>query len=1046
MSLTRFFVSRPALAFVVIILVAIIGTASAFTLVQEQFPVVDLPVVSVEFTYVGASTSEMRDAIVRPIEDAIAGAPDLDYLNSSVQQGQAVISATFTLASDKNTDLIEVQRRVQSALSLIPSDVRSPVIEVFDPSQSIVMSLVVSSASLPAYQLASIVKNRLVPDLEQIPGISRADAQGSFVPSMMVTVDPLRLAGTNATLNDVINAVSQNNARAPGGYVTANGKETSLDVRGDIQTTDNVADLLLPITTTAPAASPLNAFTSSAQLLHVFDVAAVAEGYEPPRSFAFERTRPSISIDMIKTSGASEVTSSDAVVKALPKLRAAYPQLQFDVAEVQSDYTRSQLTGVIHALIEGIVLTGLAMLFFLRSWRNAVVVMIAIPVSLGVTLGAMKLAGFTIDVVSLLGMTLIIGILVDDSIVVLENTDRRHEAGEPPRLAALRGREEIGLAAVVITLVDVVVFAPIAFLPGIVGRFLNEFGLVVVTATLSSLAVSFTVTPALAGNWSLKSQWKPPGFIDAFTRTFERLRTWYGTRALRWGLTHPWPVIGIAFLSLVGAIALLPLGLVGFEFLPSFDRGDLAIQLSFPSGTAIGTTRDLTVKVERYIDGIGSDLQSETAVAGGTTSQTGDTVQEGSRAQISVALSDGRAHSTAYWTAEFQREIARIVPQAQVLVIPATGTNGGVVQPIDYVVKAGGGGDPAQAAARVTAVMRQTPGVLNVVSGAADMSPQIEVEFHRDAARVANVSLSTAAAALRAAFGGDTVTQYISPLGLEDVTVIYPIANQTDVATLRSIRLRSNSGTIVHLGDIADLRALPAPALLTRQNRQTVIHISSNIAPGAIQSNVTKVFERRVKALNLPANISVAPNAGGDQQNLQDTVTGIGAALVFAISLVYLLMVALFNSYRSPAIILFSVPVAVVGALGGLALTHQTLNMFSMIGTVLLIGLVSKNGILLVDFANRARARGLTRTAAITEAASVRFRPILMTTIAMISGMLPIALAVDPGSETRRALGVVVIGGLSSSLILTLLLVPIIYVRFAPRTTLSTIIDGEDAT
>ena len=1032
MNLTRLFVGRPTLAIVLIALVSIVGVYSSASLIRQQFPTVDLPVVSVEFSYIGASSTEMRDAIVRPIEDAIAGAPDLDYVNSTIQQGQAIIGATFSLGSDKNTDLIEIQRRVQSALSELPTDVRSPIIATFDPSQSVVTTLVVSSTTLPEYRLASTVTNDVVPAIEQVDGVSTVQPQGAVTPALVVTVDPLRLSSAGATLNDVINAVGENNSRTPGGYATSNGKETAIDVRGDIQTADSISGLLLP-SGTAAAAPQTAPWTTSTRLLHVSDVASVAAGYEPPRSYAFYHATPAITLNILKATGASEVTASQAVLAALPGLHRQFPQLTFTVSNVQSVFTQQQLAGVVRALLEGIILTALVMIFFLRSWRNAVVVMIAIPISLGITFGAMKLANFTIDVISLLAMTLIIGILVDDSIVVLENTERHRDLGEAPAAAAIRGRTEIGLAAIVITLVDVVVFLPIAFLPGTIGKFLNEFGIVVVVATLSSLVVSFTITPALAGNWSLFSTWRAPGFIDAFTRGFDRLRSWYVHRALRWGLRHPALVVTFCILSVVGSAALLRIGAVGFEFVPTVDRGQLAIQLTFPPGTAVETTRDLTLRAERYLDGIGDDLDNETAIAGGTVSPFGGVVSEGSVAQINVNLRDARKHSTEYWTEQFRSKLARIVPSATVLVIPATGTTGGVQQPIDYVVQATGNADPSDAAKRVAALLASIPGAANINDGAANLSPQVEIDFDRDAARALNVGINTASAAIRAAFGGDTVTQYISPDGLQDVEVIYPSENRRRLEELKDIAIRNTSGAIVHIGDFATVRSEPAPAIITRQNRRTIVTIGANVAPGYAQSGVTNVFEARLPSLRLPPEITVGANAGGTQQNLSDTVHGIAFALVLAFTLVYLLMVALFNSYRSPAIILFAVPLAVVGALGSLAITHQTLNLFSMIGTVLLIGLVSKNGILLVDFANRAREAGRDRIAAITEAAEVRFRPIIMTTLSMISGMLPIALAVDPGSDSRRALGVVVIGGLSSSLVLTLLLVPIIYVRLAPK-------------
>jgi len=1032
MSLTRLFVQRPTLTFVIALLVGIIALFSATTLIEEQFPNVDLPVISVQYTYVGASTSEMRDAIVRPIEDAIAGAPDLDYLKTSIQEGQATISATFKLSSDKNTDLIEVQRRVQSAQALLPTTVKTPFIAVFDPSQSIVTTLVLSSSTLRDHQLAAITSNRIIPALEQVPGIATIQSEGAVTPAMLVTVHPDALLSAGGTLSDVLSTLSANNARAPGGYIGSSGKESAIDVRGDIQSPATIANLLLP-TTAGTTVSTLSPWTSSTPLLHVSDVASIAPGAEPPRSYAFYQAHPAIKLDILKASGASEVSASQAIVAALPELRRTFPQITFTVSNIQATYTVQQLTGVVRSLLEGILLTGLVMIFFLRSWRNAIVVMLAIPISLGITLGAMKLANFTIDVVSLLAMTLIIGILVDDSIVVLENIERRREVGDEPQPAAIRGRTEIGLAAIVITLVDVVVFTPIAFLPGTVGRFLNEFGLVVVVATLSSLFVSFTVTPSLAGNWSLLSTWQPPAIFNAFTRGFEAIRRWYIARALPWALRYRVIVLCFAGLSFIGALTLLPLGFVGFEFIPTVDRGQLAVQLRLPPGTSVAATRDATLRIERMIDGIGSDLQNETAIAGGVTSEFGGVVSEGSRAEIDVNLADDRRRSTEAWTSDLRQRIGKMLPDARVLVIPATGTGGGVAQPIDYVIKANGDADPTEAALKVTTMLESIPGAINVNSGAADLTPQLEITFDRDAARALNVNLSGAVTAVQAAFGGSIPTQYLTPDGLEDVAVIYPIDARHNIETLNDIPLRNNTGALIHLGDIVHITGITAPAIITRQNRQTVIAVGANVAPGYALSNITKEFNRRLPTLHLPVGVVVAPNAGGNQQNLADTVSGIGAALLLAFLLVYLLMVALFDSYRSPAIIMFSVPLAVVGALGALALTHQTLNLFSMIGTVLLIGLVSKNGILLVDFANRARLEGKTKRAAIIEAAEIRFRPIIMTTFSMVAGMLPLALALDPGAETRRALGVVVIGGLLSSLILTLLVIPIVYLALGQR-------------
>ena len=363
--------------------------------------------------------------------------------------------------------------------------------------------------------------------------------------------------------------------------------------------------------------------------------------------------------------------------------------------------------------------------------------------------------------------------------------------------------------------------------------------------------------------------------------------------------------------------------------------------------------------------------------------------------------------------------------------MPSTDPQGGISQPIGYVVESATS-DPSASAAKAFAVLEQTPGVIDATTSNSLDSPQIEVNFNRNAARALDAGIGTASTAVRAAYGGYTATQFTGPNGLKDVQVIYQQRDLTNLAGISAIPIRANNGSIIRVGDIVDLQNVPAPPLIIRLERRNVVLLGANVTPGATLSNVIRDYERRLRGLKLPADITVVPVAGGNQEQVADTTYEMTISLLLSILLVYLLMVALYNGYVTPFIVMFTVPVAVVGALGALALTHQTLNLFSLIGAIMLVGLVAKNGILLVDFANQLRDRGMTKLDAIVESAHHRFRPIVMTTFAMIAGMLPLALALDPGSQAERPLGIVVIGGLSSSLVLTLLLIPIMYLRFAP--------------
>jgi HAE1 family hydrophobic/amphiphilic exporter-1 len=1299
--LTRLFVRRPTLVVVLLSLVLIAGAIAFRTIVQQNFPDVDFPVVSVRLSYPGANTTEIRDAIVKPIEDAIAGAPNLDHLNTSIQSGQANITATFVLGSDSTSNLVEVQRRVQSTESSLPTDLSPPTIATFDPNQANVVTLSITSGKLGLADLSALITNNIIPDMEQVDGVSNVNAGGTVTRAIEVDVDPAKLNGSGFTLADVVTAINGNNVRAPGGRATSNDRETSVDVRGDISNATQVANLPLaqaaagstgsaaltgpnggtgivgvaqgggsgtaassaasagvaqgvstgssgglnaigtlgtggtttpvqnssttgstsastttaasstggspaPTTTTAgvsvataqpaansttgtaatsgadttaassastgttsgstviqgtttnagntgsqqaggstnsnvsgtsgstspggsgttgtsssssssssrtssggssgasgassvtvtpiPAAAPLtllatpspspaaiptaipadqsvnpgtqgvggsssgggsvsvmsaggggysgiptggsttglNPWSISPRIIRVGDVADVAAGYEVKRAYSYVGAETAITLNVQKTTGASEVTASDNVLKALPAIEKKYPQVKFGVLNVQADYTQQQLNSVYKSLVEGIFFTGIVMLFFLHSWRNAIVVLIAIPSSLLVTLSVMRLANFTIDTISLLAMTLVIGILVDDSIVVLENTERHYEDGEAPQTAAILGRTEIGPAAIVITLVDVVVFLPIAFLPGTVGRFLSEFGLVVVVATLTSLFISFTVTPALAGNWSLLSDWKPWWIVRQFTRGFEAVRMWYVRDALTFALRFPWLVIAVAVLSTVGSFALIPLGLVGFEFIPSVDRGQIFLQLTFPTGTPLKTTNAAIAKLSGQLTG-NPDILSVTGAAGSYSAGFGGSINEGSAGQITIFLVDKPKHDTNYYVASIGKMAQREYPNARPLAIPATGTGGGNSQPIDYTIISQKDDNPEPYAREVLAAIQGVPGISNANSSAAILNPQIDVTFDRERSRALDVDIATGANAVRSSFGGTQAAQFATDRGIEIVQVTYPQSAQTSFAAVLAIPVRARNGNIVHVGDIATLVNNPNTPIMTRVNRQTVVHVSANVAPGYVLSNVQNAAQKTLDNLHLPQGVTVRPNVGGQQQNLGQTVSGLGAALLLAGVLIILLLVALYDSYILPLIIMLAIPVASVGALGALALTHNTLNLFSLIGTVLLMGLVTKNGILLVDFANKKVRDGVDRLSAIKQSAMERFRPIVMTTSSMIAGMLPIALALDPGSSVRRALGVVVIGGLLSSLVLTLLLVPIGFVALAPR-------------
>jgi len=1012
------------------------GILSTMTIVKELFPSVSQPTITVNVGYNGASVTEMRDNIVQPIEQNLAGTPDLQSISATVQQGQASISALFTIESDTATDLALTQKAVQSASKQLPTNISPPTVNVRNPTESTVVSLGLFSDKLSISQLSLYAQSVIAPQIEQLPGISFANPGGVVTPAYEVEVDPTKLAAAGLTLNDVINTISSDNARVPGGYAYEPNRQTTIDIRGDIQNLQMLRDLPIIATggvsglTSLPGA--VNPWTAANSVVRVADVANVVAGNEPRQQFAQINGRPGLFMQVQKASDASELDAANNVLDDLGALKRQFPQIEFSLVNTQAKFTLQQITSVTHTLMYAILLTALSMVFFLRSWRSAIVICISIPTSLAIAITAMKLMHLTIDTVSLLGMSLVIGILVDDSTVVLENIERHFRLlKEPPKEAAINGRTEIGAAAIVITLVDVVVFLPIAFIGGQVGRNIAEFAIVVVISTLTSLFISFTVTPTLSGLWALRSEWNAPKIVDLFGRKFDDLREWYAHRVLPWTLEHSVGVAVFCAVTFVAALSLVPFGAVGEEFIPASDRGQIFVQLTYPIGTPVSKVKVGAFALEREIDKL-SDVAAEAATAGAYSASFGGYVTQSNVAQINIFLKDDRKHPTTYWVQQLGQLAHKTVPDAQSVAVPSTGTGGGNSQPIDFIVSDLTGGDPTSAAEKVLNLLRSVPGAISVNSTGTQLGPEVSIQFDRGRAQALNVDIGQAAQAAGAAFGGAVATQFETTAGLEQVQVIYPSADQTNLDLLREIPIRAQNGAIVHLGDFTTLSSTPTAPLITRTDRNTVIHVDANFAPSSSLSAVDSGLLRRLPSLHLPPNISVRPAPLGQQDQMHQTLNGMGSSMILSVILAYLLMVCLYNSYLAPLIIIFAAPVAAIGALGALSLTHQTLNLFSLIGMILLIGISIKNGILLVDYANTLRGRGYEKLAAIKESCFTRFRPIIMTSCSVVAGNIPLAVAIEAGSGSRQSLGTVVIGGVVSSLVLTLLLIPTIYVWLAP--------------
>ena len=1018
MRLTRFAITRPVITAMFFIGLSVYGLMSYFGLGVNLLPNVSFPVVAAIASYPGASPAEMEKLVAKPIEDQLDGMENLDRLSATVQEGEAVVIARFKLDTDLNYETIDVQRRVDTARVYMPTDLTPPTVMKFSNASDPILDEAVTSEKMTPAELSDLVTQHIVPDLKTIKGVLDVQAAGNTSREIHVYPDQTRMLGVNTTLLDINNALTYNNANLPGGRIDSPTQETTVSVHADIEQPQDILQIPMQVLN----GSQIGVAQAS---LKIGDVANVDDGHVEDRLPSRYNGQSSVLLSVTRQNDADTVKTTAGARAEFKKLIAQYPDLRFTEVDAAAEYTQASVDGVLQSLLEGVLLTAIVMLLFLHAWRNAAVVMIAIPVSLLGTFIVMKLFGFTLDVISLMGLGLTIGILVDDSIVVLENITRHREMGEAPLDSAYNGRTEIGSAAVAITLVDVVVFLPIAFLSGIVGKFMKEFGLVIVVATLFSLLVSFTLTPLLAGRWSVKRRSTGvPWWARGFQSGFERLGNWYAGRALPWALRHRILVPVVCGLLIVASIALVPLGFIGSEFVPASSTGVLDGSLKYAAGQPLATTSAAMSKLERKllaIDGVQSVLTTIGSKQVGNSNDTG-----GNLAQFTVILDKKRRLETDRVLGA-ARKLASLVPGADYQIATEGGGGGGGSE-LQFTLTGPDSGLDAGARS-LAALIRQQKGAVNVQTGEEDEGPRLDIRIDPRRANVLGVAPADAATVARIAIGGTVATRVRLENGLTDVRLELPPDRRSDLMTIGQLQVRAASGMLIPLSSVASFTFTKAPTKIERQARQRIATVSGDIDPNAGVSLGTILAPVQAK-IDEPGFFppGVHAIADGDSDLFNQTFSSMGLALVTSFALVYMLMVVLYGSFVEPFVVMFSVPVALVGALGALAIRHQTLNLFSLIAIVMLFGLVAKNGILLVDYANQQRKKaGLDVYAAMTAAAATRFRPILMTTAAMIFGMLPLSLGLTEGARERASMGTVLIGGLLSSLVLTLVLVPVMY-------------------
>jgi HAE1 family hydrophobic/amphiphilic exporter-1 len=1006
-------IRRPVFTAMVMVGLIVLGFFSYQRLAIDQFPAVDLPIVTVQTTFPGASAEAVEREVTRRMEEAFNPVEGVRNITSVSLEGVSQILIEFELGRAVDDAAQDVRSKIEGIRRSLPGDIDPPVVQKLDPAAQPILTLALSSGTLPMVELTTLADETLRRRLENVSGVGEVRVSGGAEREVRVLLRPDRLQALGVTVPQVSAALARQNLEVPAGRVQRGSGERLVRVAGRITDPAQFGDVIVATRDGAP--------------VRVRDVARVEDGSPEERSLALLDGARAISIDILKVSGANTVAVADAVRAELAALEGSLPAgTGLRVVRDNSVFIRNSITDVIHELVLGAILTVLIVMLFLNDWKATAITSLALPVSVISSFIVMMAMGFTLNVLTLMALSLSIGILIDDAIVVIENIVRHREQGEDHFAAAGRGTRELILAVMATTFSIVAVFVPVAFMRGIIGRFFFAFGITVAWAVLVSLFVSFTLTPMLSAWWGVNPHHGAGGnpltrALTAFNRAFDRLAARY-RRVIAWALAHRRSTLGIAGASFVAAIMLFPL--IGGSFMPDTDQSEFVVQFQTPEGSSLAYTREKAEQMERLLRGEDGVAYTFVTVGAGATG----TVTSG-EVYVRLEPPDERERSQQELMVVAREKMGTVFGVRASVLVPAG--VGGAQAPLQVEILGTDVRELQRISADAMRALRGAPGIADLRSSIGDPRPELRINVDRDVANQVGVDLGAISATLRPLMAGETATRWEDPTGEErDVVIQVAPEQRQSVEDLASVPVptatRAAGGVAtVPLRNIATIESGTAPAQIDRKNLQRIVSIGASNTPGVSISEASATLRARLATVSVPPGYAIT--LGGQTQQLAETGGYVLETLGLAVILIFLILASQFESLTQPFAIMLSLPLSLVGVLLALLLTRTTMNIMSMIGIIMLMGLVTKNAILLIDNANERRRSGTERTQALIEAGAVRLRPIMMTTMAMISGMLPVALALGEGGAFRAPMARAVIGGLITSTLLTLVVVPVAY-------------------
>jgi hydrophobic/amphiphilic exporter-1 (mainly G- bacteria), HAE1 family len=1009
MKLTRIAVDNPVFATMMMVALLVLGLFSYRQLGVDQFPNVDLPVVVVTTNYPGASPETVESEISRKIEESVNAIAGLKTLTSRSFEGQSIVIAEFELSVPAAGAMQDVREKVQQVRAGFKPEVKEPLIQRFNPDDQPIVSIAVRSDIRSARDLTTLADQIIVKRLQTVRDVGRATIAGGVKRQINIELDPGRMNSLRVGVNDVMKAVRDENQNFPAGNVQRGNDDRLVEVTGRMAEPGSFADLIVARRGPAP--------------VYLRQVATVVDGQQEREDIAILNGERAVAIDIIKTQGSNTIEVARGVRKAVADLQTSLPpDVRLEIGRDASRGIQNSVNNVQETMIEGGLLTIAIVFLFLHSWRSTVITGLALPISVFGAFMVMAAFGFTLNVLTLMALSLAIGILIDDAIVVRENIMRHIGFGKTHRQAAIDGTNEIGLAVLATTLCIVAVFLPVAFMGGIIGRFFFQFGIVVSAAVLISLFVSFTLDPMLSSIWYDPQAQGTGRFARIVNRAQERANGVYRA-VLGWALRWPKTVLLIALASFAGSFALPRY--IGFEFAPQADLGEQVVSIETP----IGSSLEYTEAKLRQVDAAVHEFPEVDYTYGTVNTGYANGKNQASLYLRLKPLSE-RKRSPEQLASPIRERLASIPGILVSINIPG-GPGGGIQKQIQLSLQ---GRDTAVLDTLSQEVMRRAaaiPGLVDLDRNLKPAKPVLSVRLRRDAASDLGLGSALVAQSLRPLFAGDETSLWRAPDG-ENYTVMVrlPIDDRTGVADLQ--RIWFTAGTepnglprMVHIAQIADIVADVGASQINRRDLNREVQVTANVS-GRSVGDVGNDLQKILAATTLPPGYRFV--FGGSTKDINESAAYAGQALLLAVILIYLILASQFGSFLQPIAIMMSLPMSLIGVFLGLLIAGTTLNLFSAIGFIMLMGLVTKNAILLVDFFNQARARGAPVNEALLEAGSIRLRPILMTTLAMIFGMLPLALGLGEGASQRAPMAHAVIGGLISSTLLTLVVVPVVLV------------------